>query len=268
MVRNQQITFRVYGMEHYKDAVDAAVFARKLSAFVKGLAKSDINGNGRRCLDFLIADLRMGSAMASIAEREGNIKYPAKVSGIEQFHSVLTTVYGGRANELSGASNLLPIVKSICKGIDKSFSHIEVTLDDDRTSTVRVDKFFVKQVQLAAEFLATETERVKRRMFKGVSFSTFDGTLKEADHRGTIKLARLVLTAGGIEIECAYNEELAPEIRRAFDQRAMVEAWAHYDGSSQLPSRLDVKSARPFKERPDLLRWKGAFGLPADGEEW
>lgn len=113
------------------------------------------------------------------------------------------------------------------------------------------------------------TPKAKRWLFRGKSLGTFDGTLKLVDHRGTVKLAKLVLTAGGAEIVCTYNEQTAPSITPAFDKRAKVQAWAHYDGTNSLPRRLEALSASPIKRAASLERWKGAFAIPADdGEDW
>jgi hypothetical protein len=268
MIKMKQITIRVHGLGQHKDAVDAAVFAQKLAAFVRALRKSDQNGNGRRCLDFLISDLKMGSATAEIVEREADTRHPAKVSGIASVHAALVSVYNGRAIELNGSINLIPAVKALCKGANKSFSHIEIILDTNSASAVRIDNFFEKQLQTATEQLATEEEKSKQRLFRGVSLGTFDGTLKMVDHRGAVKLAKLVLTAGGNEIECAYNEQIAPVITPAFDKRVVIEAWAHYDGTTSLPNRLEVRTAKVLNDKRNLSKWKGAFVIPSEDEEW
>jgi hypothetical protein len=269
MAKSKKITFRVHGLEHHKDAVDAAVFAKKLAAFVRALSKSDQNGNGRRCFDFLISDLRMGSATASIVERQANTKFPPKASSISAVHATLVSVYGGRTSELNGSANLIPAVKSMCAGASKAFSHIEIILDENDSSAVRVDTFFERQLRAASEQLAIEQDKTRQKLFRGVSFGSFDGTLKVVDHRGVVKLAKLVLTAGGAEIECTYNDQLTALIKPAFDNRANVEGWAHYDGASELPHRVELKTIKLLKVKPNLNKWRGAFAIPEDdGEEW
>jgi hypothetical protein len=267
MTTNRKITFRVHGLEHQKDAVDAAVFANKLAAFVRALSKSDKNGNGRKCLSFLISDLSMGSATASIVERQTSNKFPPKASAIPAVHAALVSVYSGRAAELNGSANLIPDVRSMCTGISKAFSHIEVILDGNNATAVRVDSFFKCQLRTATEQLALEQDKSRAKPFQGVSFGSLDGTLKAVDHRGVVKLAKLLLTAGGSEVECTYNEQLAAEVKPIFDNRAVVEGWAHYDGVSMLPSRFEIKTVRLLKEKPNLNRWKGAFTVPMNEEE-
>lgn len=132
-----------------------------------------------------------------------------------------------------------------------------------------MDDFFVEQVGLVTSALTTLADKKQRRLFKGRSKTTLDGTLKAVDHRGPTKLAFLVLTAGGAEIECTYNEHIASAIVPAFDVRSRVEAWAHYDGQSAMPRRLDLISATPLKNGADLKRWKGAFQIQqSDTDEW
>lgn len=264
----KEIMFRVHGLEHHKDAVDAGVFARKLAAFVRALKTADANGNGRRCLDFLIADLEMGSAAAHIIERDASTKHPSRSSGIDGVHAALASIYGGRLRELNGSSNIVPAARSICLGVSRAFSHIDIVINGSPETAIRIDTFFEKQVKVATDYLATEEEKDRRRLFKGVSIGMFDGTLKAVDHRGSIKLARLILTAGGAEIECAYSEDMTEQVRPAFDKRAIIDAAAHYDASSGLPSRLDLKSIRVIKSDSNLLRWKGSFAIADDGEEW
>lgn len=269
MSAKKKLTFKLHGLAREKDAVDAAVFARKLVTLVRGLSKADKSGNHRKCLEFVITDLQMGSGVVEIEERQANVKHPALVSGIERLHSAFWAVSQGEGRFLNGSSDLIPTMKTLSTGASKGFSHIEVLLDENKGTAVRVDSFFEEQVKKAAEILESIEERRRRRFFKGKSKTTLDGTLKAVDHRGARKLALLVLTAGGAEIECVYNEATAPNITPAFDQRASVEAWAHYDGSSALPRRLELISAKPLKKNADLSRWRGAFKIEeTDIDEW
>ena len=87
----------------------------------------------------------------------------------------------------------------------------------------------------------------------------FDGVLKEIDSRGILVRGRLILTAGGKEIECLFKREDIPKLRENFERRARVEAKAHYDGENLLPVRLDVKRIEPIIDAPDVGRWRGVF---------
>jgi hypothetical protein len=211
----------------------------------------------------------MGSGFVGIEERQAKAKLTPLASGIDKLHNAIVTVANGNATHLNGSSDLLPMIRSLGKGASKSFSHIDIVLDDDIKTAVRVDHFFVEQVGSATKALTALADQRQRRLFKGRSKTTLDGTLKAVDHRGPTKLALLVLTAGGVEIECAYKEHIAASIVPAFDARSRVEAWAHYDGLSPLPRRLDLISATPLKRDADLKRWKGAFRVqPSNDDEW
>lgn len=268
MAEKKTLTFRMHGLAQERNSVDARQFALKLSALVRGLRKADNLGHGRNCLDYLISDLRMGSAEASIVERQASTKYPARISAIAKLHEVAIAVSQGAGSSLNGSADLLPALRGLSSYASKEFSHIEVFIDENEETAVRVDSFFAEQVVAAREAIKSASMRDKRHYFKGRVRTTLDGTLKAVDHRGTTKLAVLVLTAGGAEIECAYNEQVAPDITPSFDKRCRVEAWAHYDGVSAIPRRLDLVSATPTKVDADLSRWRGAFSIPDSEDEW
>lgn len=269
MSKRKKLTFKLHGLSQEKNAVEAAVFARKLVTLVRGLSKADRSGNNRKCLEFFITDLQMGSSVVEIEERQLHVKHVPQVSGIERLHTAFRTVSQGGGQLLNGSSDLLPMMKTLSAGANKGFSHIEVILDEDEETAVRVDSFFGEQASKAAEILENIEGRKRRRLFKGKSKTTLDGTLKAVDHRGVTKLALLVLTAGGAEIECVYNESTAPIVTPAFDQRSLVEAWAFYDGASALPRRLELIKATPHKQNASLKRWRGAFSIEeTDVDEW
>lgn len=106
------------------------------------------------------------------------------------------------------------------------------------------------------------------KFYRGVASGGFDGFLKEIDARGTMLRGKLVLSAGGVEIDCVMNKERVPEARESFDKRVVVNGTAHYDGANQLPSRIDVRTILIVRENADLLKWRGAFRpIEADDEE-
>jgi hypothetical protein len=81
--------------------------------------------------------------------------------------------------------------------------------------------------------------------------------------------AKLVLTAGGLEIDCVMNKDRVPEARNSFDKRVVIEGAAHYDGVRQIPSRLDIKSLRVVGDESNLLRWRGVFKSDVDiNDDW
>jgi hypothetical protein len=111
-------------------------------------------------------------------------------------------------------------------------------------------------------------ETMRDRFYRGRAIGSFDGELQEIDNRGMILRGKLILTAGGAEIDCVMNKERVPEAREAFDKRVIIEGNAYYDGQDQLPTRIDVASIKIINGRSDLLRWRGAFTSPnADEQE-
>ena len=95
--------------------------------------------------------------------------------------------------------------------------------------------------------------------FKGLAIAAFDGILREIDSRGSTVRGKLVLTAGGRELDCLFRREDIPALRQHFDCRARVEGMAHYDGVSLLPGWLEVRRIEPFLTDTDLSRWRGAL---------
>jgi hypothetical protein len=107
--------------------------------------------------------------------------------------------------------------------------------------------------------LKDETEDAPDIPFKGVSLSSFDGILKEISHLGRLVRGMLILTAGGKRIDCIFDSSDFPNLRESWDKRARVEGLAYYTGETDIPERLEVKRITLMKEKPDLLRWKGAL---------
>jgi len=134
------------------------------------------------------------------------------------------------------------------------FSFGEITFNG--TPPVRIDHFFAAQVERALEPIPTDVPDIP---FKGVSLSSFDGVVKELSHLGRIVNGLLILTAGGKRINCVFDSVDLPNLRDSFDRRARVEGLAYYTGENELPDRLEVKRIELIKDRPNLLRWKGAL---------
>ncbi|MDK2741315.1 MAG: hypothetical protein NDI90_00235 [Nitrospira sp. BO4] len=263
----KKLTMRVHGLAHQR-FVDARVFASKLSSLVRVLTNTDKKKNGHKCLDFVISDLKIGSAVAEIAEKQASVKYVAAYSSVDAVHQILGVVYNGHARELNGQASVLPTLRRLSSGANKHFSHIEIYVDEDEATAVRVDEFFYKQVEVAESDVEALSEASKKRLFSGTAHSTFDGILKAVDLRGSVKQAKLVLTAGEIEIDCVCNDIEVPELGHSLDKRVRASGIAHYDGTTPLPSRLDIKKVQPIKAGADLSRWRGAFKVSSDAEDW
>ena len=263
MAPDSQITLTVHGLDGDNKAVRADVFARKLRALIAGLGVADKDANGKFFHRFMIEDLRKSSAQVQIKERARFRGHPL-ASGIVSYEKALRAVYNGDRSSSRLPRSLLTSIKQLGVGVGPQFSHAEVRFDD--TNVIRVDQFLLTQAVRA--LTAPEHSPEKGRLYKGLAVGSFDGVLRVMDARGDALLAKLVTTAGGVEIDCVINKVRIPEIRSYFAVRVRVEGTAHYNGETQLPVRLDVHSIRPVKPDADLLRWRGAFRASSEREEW
>jgi hypothetical protein len=150
----------------------------------------------------------------------------------------------------------------LAKDAGLRFTHGEIAFADN---VIRIDDYLLRQANRT--ILRISGEEIQERYFTGLAFGTFDGVLKEVDARGTLVRGKLILTAGGKELDCVIRKDDIPQVRETFDLRARVEGLAHYDGDYPLPGRLDVKRITLVDKDADLTKWKGAFvrtSTPAD----
>ncbi|MBS0268204.1 MAG: hypothetical protein JSS54_04385 [Proteobacteria bacterium] len=264
---DKKLTIRVHGLTHQR-LVDARVFAAKLSSLVQALSKTDKRRNGHKCLQFVISDLKISSAVAEIAEKPASAKYFAQYSSVSAVYETLEAVYNGQTSSLLHEPTLLSALKRLSSGANKDYSHLEIYVDQDESTAVRVDDFFEKQISLVEAAREDLLATAKQRRFVGTAHASFDGILKEVDLRGAVRRAKLILTAGGAEIDCVCNSVEVPELRESLDKRARVSGIAHYDVSSALPIRVDIKNIKLVKDAADLIKWRGAFKIHNDTEEW
>jgi hypothetical protein len=262
-----QTTLTVYGLDEDNKAVRADVFARKLRAFVLGLAIADTYANGRRRYQLMIEDLSTSSARARIREKQRSLRHPDR-SGVETYEHAVRSIYNGDAASKSLPPRLITTIKSLGSGVEKDFAHAEVSFDAQNTNVIRFDEFMFHQAERAAH-IQTEADEPTLPFYRGVAVGGFDGVLQVMDSRGDTLRAKLITTAGHIELDCVLNKSKIPEVRAFFDRRVRVDGTAHYDGLSQLPTRIDVNDVRPIKEGADLRRWRGAVGdFASPDEDW
>ncbi|SFN95567.1 hypothetical protein SAMN05216330_1011056 [Bradyrhizobium sp. Ghvi] len=264
MAYDSQTTLTVHGLDGDNKAVRADVFTRKLRALLAGLAVADKAANGKSLHRFMIEDLRKGSAQVQIGERR-RFTRPAVASGIITYEKALRAVYNGDRSTVTLPRPLLRSIKQLGAGVGSQFSHAEVRFQD--CDVIRVDQFLLTQAERALS-VSEEIRTQSSRLYKGLAVGSFDGVLRVMDARGDALLAKLVTTAGSLEIDCVINKVRIPEVRNYFDVRVRVEGTAHYNGLTQLPVRLDIHSVRPVKTDADLKRWRGAFRAPSEREDW
>ncbi len=238
----REVTLTIHGLPVDNGNVRADAFLSEFRALVQSLKLGDRQLNRRRSHAYLIIELNVGrSATATIRE------------------TVTTT----KKRQLPAPS--VPYVAAAVESMESNFSHAEIVFEENKI--IRIDDYFAKQVERALQRLEGELQ-TEQAHFRGVSFDSFDGVLKEADARGVLLRGKLVLTGGNVEIDCVFNRDDIPTVRDSFDRRVRVSGIGHYDGKLPLPERLDVKQLVPIKSDADLVRWRGALVRhSADDEE-
>ncbi len=261
-----KIKLKLYGLSHERNgSVRADVFAKKMEILIKGLRAADKYVNANKSFNYLISDLKYSSALALIDEVEYSLKSPAERSSVRMLQSAAIDVNEGRGISRDYPKALAKALAQLGDGTEKTFSHGEISLDDDETNVVRFDRFFDKRADRAFdEYLSDATEGT---LFEGSTLGTFDGKLKEVDLRGTVASAKLILAAGDFELDCICNSITVDNLRDALDKRVSVSALAYYNGKDRLPEQIEIKKIDQLDSTEDLTKWRGAFDLPYPSEE-
>jgi hypothetical protein len=79
------------------------------------------------------------------------------------------------------------------------------------------------------------------------------------DLRGALPEVKLILIAGGKELDSVFRDIDIEHIRGALNRRVRVEGIAFYDGRAGLPSCIEGTSINLINEPGDFTRWRGAF---------
>ncbi|MGZ4965097.1 MAG: hypothetical protein ACXWC8_21290 [Limisphaerales bacterium] len=272
MAIDDKISLKLHGLDVHKDAVRAEVFATKLRTLVSALKSADKEINGASCYEFLIYELRKGSALAEIREVQKSTKKRPVGSSVRMVKEVARDVYEGNVRDIHASEIVLRKIRALGKGAGRSFSHAELALGDRDKNVIRIDEFFERQGTNLVNALVADESVAADRHYKGRVFGSFDGVLKAVDLRGDVKRASLFLTAGGVEIDCVVNAIEVENLGENLDKRVTVEGLAFYDGESQMPARIDIRSIAPVRSKPDLVRWAGRFQIRPDedgvDEDW
>lgn len=257
----KQIELKLYGLAHEGGGdVRADVFVKKMDMLLKGLRAADQQNNGQKTLDYLITDLKHSSAHASMTEFQYNIERVPNASAVEAFHAVISSVKDGHGIPRGTNPALAKIVAGIGNGTEKVFSHGEIGISGKLETVVRIDTGFDKRADRAYRDYKPSANVVS--LFEGTSYSTFKGKLKVIDLRGTVTSAKLILSIGGIELQCTANSVTVQNLKDNLDQEAIITGFAHYNGKDRLPEHVEIKKIEPLGDRPQSLRkWNGAFDL-------
>jgi hypothetical protein len=266
-----QVRFRVHGPDTATDEVSAGVFAHQLTTLVRALKAADKATNGGRAVhDYVVAQLSTSTPTALLAERPLP-RYRGQIisghSGIDAFEDCVEAITLGeeRRARMYGA----------CANYVSKFSPVGYSeIWTGETTVFRVDPFLTQRAKVIINPIADAVSPfgqgaplTRREWFRGVATGSFDGEIKEADLRGALPQIKLILTAGGAEIDCVCRSDNIEDIRATLDRRARVYGRAIYDGSSGLPRRIEVSKIAVVSGSRDLTRWKGAF-KPFEIEPW
>lgn len=258
MAREDIITLTVHGLDADNQLVRADVFARKLSAFIQGLIAADKHANGKRQHTFMIEQLNEGSAVACVREKQRTRARPTQ-SAVQVYDRSMRAIYNGEKLARDLPEPLVTSIRKLSQGTGKELKHAEVSTNpDDAAKVIRIDDYLLRK---ANEALGVEraSDAPPEPFYRGTAIGSFDGMLEVLDGRGQALRAKLITTAGRMEIDCVVPRFLFEALRDNWERRVRVEGTAHYDGDRALPSRVDVRDIRPLKAGADLLSWRGAF---------
>jgi hypothetical protein len=256
MAEDAETVLTIHGLDGDNKLVRADVFARKLRALLAGLAEADKLVNGRRAHRFMIEDLKKSSAEIRIREKQATRQLPM-ASGVRAFESALKAVYNGDRSIERLPKKLVTSIGGLSVGAERDFAHGEVAFHG-QDNVVRIDDFLRRQSEKAQTIVA-QNNAAQDAYYQGIAIGSFDGVLKLIDSRGQTIRAKLITTAGSVEIDCIVNRAQLDEFTDNFDRRVRIEGTAHYEAERPLPIRVDVRGITPVKVDADLTRWRGAF---------
>lgn len=266
-LRPGQVRFRVHAPDpDDRDEVDAAVFATKLAALVKGLKAADkAANNGVSAHVYTIAKLHTSSPTAILNEIPSpkfEHRFPMR-SSIPVFEECADAVQLGseRALEYGETINYL---RTLATGASKRFGYAEVWTSND--NVIRIDPFLAERAKTVIMPKA-EVEFPTKPWFKGAAIGTFDGVVELVDARGSLPEIKLKLSAGGKEIDCVCRKDHLKQLGAAIKERVRITGRAIYDGSGGLPRRVEVFQIEEVGKPRDFSRWRGAF-KPFDVPDW
>jgi hypothetical protein len=269
-----EVRFRLHGrQEDGSERVPASVFAQKLAVLVRALRAADAAVNGRVTHDYVISNLEVGSALVEM--REEPIKtaelLPSR-SSVSAFEDCVEAIREGQVQRAQLFGKCPRYVSQLAKGSRNRFGYAELWLEHEEP--VRVDEFLLEQSLAVGEGdprifrgSANTSGAGEQRWYRGTAHATFEGVVKGVDLRGALPEVKLILAAGGKEIDCVFRGVEIERIREALDRRVRVEGTAFYDGRSGLPRRLEVTRIELTKEVGDFTRWRGTFE-PFTTPEW
>jgi|HubBroStandDraft_1064217.scaffolds.fasta_scaffold00065_4 hypothetical protein len=251
-IKDGEVRLRVHGLKKLANHVRASAFAHQLAALVETLRMADRFVNGRVRFEYVVSDLRPGSAEATLAKVQTSRK-PVDGDPLRVFGEVMEGVSNEDSPVIFAHRIMIPSLERIVSGAGRSFSHSDLEVSGYKP--FRIDQFMATQIHRLEHAAVNDLTSY----FRGVATGSFDGTVEAVDIRGTNPLVKLILAAGRREIDCICRGMDNDELGKVLGKRVWIEGRAHYDGSSGLPARIEIINMQPIKESPDFSQWRGRF---------
>jgi hypothetical protein len=254
-----EILFRIHSAEpSEEDGVSASVFNNKLGILLRALRAADQAIHNELVYDYRIARLSTSSPTAVLRERPKKAAF-IRVSEIESpvnsFNKCARAIIVGERATAEQYGNTAKYIARLGRGSNKTFGYAEIWVNND--PAIRVDQFLTERANAVIK-PATVSEKTQK-WYSGVVHATFDGKVKEVDLRGALPEIKLILTAGGKEIDCVCSSSDIEKIREGLNRRVRLVGRAIYDGKSGLPRRIEVDDIVPVTGTDNIAVWRGAF---------
>lgn len=269
MIAYGHLRFKIYGLmtPGTPDSdVDARAFSEKLSILLAALGAADRAANGKVMHDYKIVHSEVSSMALEVREslRPRYRKRPPETS-ISAFTNCMSAVAEGRRDAAQKYGRCSQLIGRLGRGAGQRFAYGELWAKSPQP--FRIDEVLAEQ---AASVNAPPDidKSSEETWFCGFVYCSFDGAIKEVDFRGSLPQGKLILSAGGKQIDCIFRGVEEEQIRVAVNRRVRIQGRAFYDGKSGLPRRIDITAPPEVIKVPgDFTKWRGAFA-PFGAATW
>ena len=272
---NSDLTFTIYALGDVGGSdgkpVPADVFVRKMKEILDALKEADRSANHGVRHEYLIADLKKGSAEITFAERP--VPSMAGVvlhSSFYEFERCVDAVFRNDVTAVRKFNGLLEKVTRVAEGAGERFAYIKIERGSDGRD-YRADSLLLNQARrIGKEIEAQRAEEYRPpRLFRGQAIDGFDGSIKEVDLRGRVKRCKFVLSDSTKELDCEFVDFSLDEIKDVLDCRVWADGDAIYNGEHGLPDRFLIRAVRKVQPKRDVTTWRGTLGPMSDlGDDW
>lgn len=245
--------------------IPATVFKAKFSDLLSALKEADRTVNAKGAHDYVVSHLKIGSAECGLLERAFPTKKEAPASSVDALFQCANSIYRsnfGAARRFNGVAEKL---QKLLVGVESTFEYMELTVPS--AGSITCDAVFKSQLD---QFVASKDEdaALAAKHFRGQAFDSFDCEFLELDFRGRSSRGILVPSGSKVEIPCVFDSKFPVDEMKGFlKQRVWVVGNAIYDGSRQLPARIEVARMRNINQAGRPSDWKGSL-RPFELSDW